>query len=361
VERNLGGLAACPDNEQKGDGREGGGGFTWRGGEDLVEVQRPEVDHDEEHGEREAEVANAVHDEGLVAGGGRALLDKVGADQQVTAETDAFPADEEDHVIRSQHQGQHEKHEQVEVREEAVVAFLVGHVAGGVDVDERTDAGDDHEHDHRELVDGEIPADVEFAALNPGEVVFVKGGRGEIARGHENLHDPAEREDDTEHGDQVDQRLRKFAAEDAVDQEPDEGQDGNEPEILHQFFRELISSMFRVSRFLNTVRMMARPTAASAAATTITKNVKMCPATCLCWLEKATKLRLTAFSINSMHMKTVMMLRRKRKPATPSAKMMALRMRYQEIGTPLFSACSASGINPFPFGRGRSHQESRRG
>src|SRR5208283_6168367 len=38
-------------------------------------------------------------------------------------------------------------------------------------------------------------------------------------------------------------------------------------------------------------------------------------------------------SISSMDMKMVMMLRRKRKPATPSANRMALRVRNQDMGT----------------------------
>ena len=40
---------------------------------------------------------------------------------------------------------------------------------------------------------------------------------------------------------------------------------------------------FKVERFLNTVRIMASPTAASAAATTITKRLKIWPFTCFNW------------------------------------------------------------------------------
>src|SRR6267154_3951707 len=47
------------------------------------------------------------------------------------------------------------------------------------------------------------------------------------------------------------------------------------------------------------------------------------------------KVRFTALSISSIDMKMVMMLRRKRNPATPSANSTALRIRYQEIGTPV--------------------------
>src|SRR5258706_13568959 len=47
------------------------------------------------------------------------------------------------------------------------------------------------------------------------------------------------------------------------------------------------------------------------------------------------KVRLTALSISSIDMKIVIMFRRKRNPATPSTKRTALRIRYQEMGTPV--------------------------
>src|SRR5580700_9085881 len=46
------------------------------------------------------------------------------------------------------------------------------------------------------------------------------------------------------------------------------------------------------------------------------------------------KLRLTAFNISSIDMNTVITLRRNRNPAMPSVNNTALRIRYQESGTP---------------------------
>src|SRR5881628_2203939 len=63
--------------------------------------------------------------------------------------------------------------------------------------------------------------------------------------------------------------------------------------------------------------MMASPTAASAAATAITKKTNTCPPTprrC----ARATKVRFTALSISSTHMKITIALRRSSTPATPS-------------------------------------------
>src|SRR5260370_26049018 len=57
--------------------------------------------------------------------------------------------------------------------------------------------------------------------------------------------------------------------------------------------------------------IIPRPTAASAAATTITNSTKTCPSNLpSAWLN-ATNARFTAFSISSMDMKIVMMLRLK--------------------------------------------------
>ena len=91
--------------------------------------------------------------------------------------------------------------------------------------------------------------------------------------------------------------------------------------------------------------IIANPTAASAAATTITKKTNTWPlngttsaplgSSFGCkfqYLANVTKLRFTAFSISSIDIKMVMMLRLSRKPNTPSENRIALRMRYQERG-----------------------------
>ena len=243
------------------------------------EIERPELLEHVEHGQRESEIADAVHDECLVAGVGGELLVEVEPDQQVAAQAHAFPPDEQHQVVGGQHQHQHEEHEEVQVGEEAVIAAFVRHVADGVDVDQRADAGDHQQHHGGEPVHRQIAADVQGAALDPGEVVLGVG-RVQVAQAEQRLQDPGEREDHAADGDRVDHALGEPAAEQAVDQKAGQRQDWYEPE-LHQFFIESTSSIFKVARFLNTVRIIASPTAASAAATTITKKANRCPFTCL--------------------------------------------------------------------------------
>ena len=95
------------------------------------------------------------------------FLQEIKADEQIAAQADAFPADEEQHVVRGEDQDEHEEHEQIEVGEEAVVAALVRHVSGGINVDEPADAGDHQEHHDGELVDLQVEAGAEIAGDDP--------------------------------------------------------------------------------------------------------------------------------------------------------------------------------------------------
>src|SRR6266702_2323874 len=106
----------------------------------------------------------------------------------------------------------------------------------------------------------------------------------------------------------------------------------DEPQVVeyrargHQSLSKSTRSTFSVCR-LRAIRMMIpRPTAASAAATTITNNTKTWPSSLPCAWLNATNARFTAFSISSMDMKSVMMLRLKMKATTPSPNKIALRI-----------------------------------
>ena len=89
---------------------------------------------------------------------GRAVLLVPETDEQIGAQADAFPADEhEEHVARG-HEREHHEDEEVQVGEVPGEAFIVVHVAGGVDVDEKADARDDEAHDNRERIDPETDA-----------------------------------------------------------------------------------------------------------------------------------------------------------------------------------------------------------
>src|SRR5262245_60452493 len=107
---------------------------------DINEAQRAHVPGDEEHPQDEGGVTDAVDDKGLsgrVTGG---LALKVETDQQIRAEAHALPSDEQQHIVVRQNQREHGEHEEVEIAEEAVVATLVRHVSGGINMDQHAHA-----------------------------------------------------------------------------------------------------------------------------------------------------------------------------------------------------------------------------
>src|SRR5262249_20326757 len=131
--------------------------------------------------------------------------------------------------------------------------------------------------------------------------------------------------------------LFEMASEEAVDGRAGQRQQRDHPKIevgVGHNFSKFTRSTFRVSRVLKISIMMPSPTAASAAATTITKKTNTWPLNasfrwCSCqYLAKATKVRFTALSISSIDMKIVMMFRFSRKPITPRQNSIALRIRY---------------------------------
>ena len=89
----------------------------------------------------------------------------------------------------------------------------------------------------------------------------------------------------------------------------------------------LISSIFRVSLFLYKEITIASPTAASAAATAITKKTKIWPVAFPIKAEKETRERLMEFSISSTDIKIIMALRLTNTPIIPTVKRIALRIR----------------------------------
>ena len=180
VERELRALAAGAEEEEQGNPGEGADGNLWDLGEDFLEVhgaEDPEHPHD---AEAEAEVTDTVDDEGFLGGVAGGATSEPETDEQVGAETDRLPEDEEEEVVVGKDQHQHAEDEEREVGEEAVVPGIALHVAGGIDVNEEADGGHHDEHGGGELVGVEGDVDVEIAGGDPAEEVLRDGFAGLI-------------------------------------------------------------------------------------------------------------------------------------------------------------------------------------
>ena len=172
VEGNLRAFARGAQEQQQAD--DGGRPYGQAVGAcgHLGEDQRAQRRPDHEHGQQHAKIANAVDDERLFAAVGVPAIHIVAlvepeADEQIGRQAHALPADEHPDKVVAHHQDQHGQDEEVQVEEEALIARLVCHVADGVDVDQRTDAGHHQGHEHAERVDEHRGRDMQVGHGHP--------------------------------------------------------------------------------------------------------------------------------------------------------------------------------------------------
>ena len=121
--------------------------------EDFRVIERLEIDEDQENREQEPGISDPVDDERLRSGLGRRDLVIVVADQQIRAQADAFPSDEEHGVVVAHDQEQHRNHEQVHVREEARESIFSVHVPDRIHVDEESHSRHHKQHHAGQRID----------------------------------------------------------------------------------------------------------------------------------------------------------------------------------------------------------------
>ena len=134
------------------------------------EVERPEYVEEQEHGDQEADVADPVHDEGLLARVGLLAVAEPVPDQEIRAQAHSLPSYEQERKARTHHEYEHEEDEEVQIGEVARVAGIVLHVRDAKDVDEEAHPGHDHHHDDAELVELDRGTHVERLRGHPGPV-----------------------------------------------------------------------------------------------------------------------------------------------------------------------------------------------
>lgn len=87
--------------------------------------------------------------------------------EQIRAQADKFPSDVHQQIVVSEYENEHREHEQVEIRKESTVTFVVFHVADGINVDEKADARDDEEHQCGKRIEQKRDIHLEYADGNP--------------------------------------------------------------------------------------------------------------------------------------------------------------------------------------------------
>ena len=155
VQRELRRLAHGANEEHETNQREHAGSGRRYGrclSEDFVVVQRPEDIPRQQETDQEANVADAVRQEGFDGGRGCRLTLEPEPNQEVRAETDGFPEDEQDQQVVRHHEHDHREDEQRQIGEEPPKAGIVVHVSNGINVDHERNARHHEQHDEREGV-----------------------------------------------------------------------------------------------------------------------------------------------------------------------------------------------------------------
>jgi hypothetical protein len=163
--------------------------------EDGVEVDGAgQIEHSE-NAKREAEVADAIDDEGFDGRRIRFRLVVPEADQEIARETDPLPAEEKLEQIVGRHQHQHREREERQVAEEPRLVRFLLHVADRIDVNERRDRRHHDQHYRGERVDTQRPFGMQiakgdegeqrYACVMPGEADIVERVPGQHAGDHQ--------------------------------------------------------------------------------------------------------------------------------------------------------------------------------
>jgi hypothetical protein len=151
---------------------------TGRLGEDRVERDRAGQQENGENAEREAEIADAVDEEGLDRRRVGFRFVEPEADEQVARETHALPAEEQLRQIIGGHQHQHGEGEERQIREESRLVRIVRHVADRIEMDEAGNGRHHDQHHHGERIDAQRPIDLEIARgdeIEDGDVGVMPG------------------------------------------------------------------------------------------------------------------------------------------------------------------------------------------
>ena len=211
------------------------GDLAKRQGSMSLGIQGPEK---KKHTEDEAKVTDAVHDEGLVAGPGIALILVPESDQRIGAQSDAFPTDEHQQQAIAQHQGEHRGGKKIEIGEEAPEGLVIVHVAGGIDVDQTADPGNDQNHHRGKWVHREGHIDFERAETDPGiESIDKKTAFGvQSLQGKEGNQRKTESDDNRRAGNETDRPLAhaflNLRPQKTVDDRADQRQENDPAEIV---------------------------------------------------------------------------------------------------------------------------------
>ena len=123
---------APPKSNKRGGDRDAGTHMPVLRGplHELLNIQRAQITEEQKQPDHQGGIADAGHDECFASGPAILRVAIPEPDEQITAQTDAFPSQVEQKKVVRQEQRQHRGDEQIHIGEEPGIAIVVDHEFG---------------------------------------------------------------------------------------------------------------------------------------------------------------------------------------------------------------------------------------
>jgi len=208
-------------------------GHAWRSSKNFRNRCRLEDQPGTKDTKHEAKVAHAIDHKGLNRRSICTRLFEPEADEQITGQAHAFPTEEHLNQVVRRHQHEHGEGKEAEICKEPGLIWVFLHIAPAVQMHERRDGRNHHQHDGCQRVDAECPVKAECPALNPFKNGHDRGCLGTCQETDE--YGPAERAANEQRASRqrLSNRIAKHPVAQPCDYSREQGQEYNEKDRLH--------------------------------------------------------------------------------------------------------------------------------
>src|SRR5690606_26159082 len=134
---------------------------------ELVKAEGARCSEGQHNAQEKADIAHPGGQESLVGRVHVGHFLEVVADEQVGTQTHQLPENKEEEEVVGQYQAQHAERKEGEDRVITLVTDVAVHIAGGVNMHQQADEGDDDQHHRRQLIHLEAQVQTQVAVDGP--------------------------------------------------------------------------------------------------------------------------------------------------------------------------------------------------
>jgi hypothetical protein len=134
----------------------------------VLNLQSAETREQENQSEQHRRIADACDDERLASCGSVDRIAEPESNEEITAQANSFPSEIEQKQVVPEQEREHRGDEQVHIRKEPAVAFVMHHELGRIEMNPKSDERDDQDHDQRQRIHIQSDVRLKTADVDPG-------------------------------------------------------------------------------------------------------------------------------------------------------------------------------------------------